>query len=43
MSFGFCFLLIKTNNEVAAKMIQKMVESDIFRIVAAKPYPEDYT
>ncbi|WP_026882980.1 hypothetical protein [Clostridium akagii] len=33
----------QTNNEVAAKMIQKVVESDIFRIVEAKPYPEDYT
>lgn len=31
------------NTEVAAKMIQKITESDLFRIKAVKPYPEDYT
>lgn len=30
------------NTEVAAKMIQKITESDLFRIEAVKHYPEDY-
>jgi len=30
------------NTEVAAKMIQKITEADMFRIEAVKPYPEDY-
>lgn len=31
------------NTEVAGKMIQKMTESDIFRIDTVKSYPKDYT
>ena len=31
------------NTEVVAKMIQEMTGSDLFRIEAVNPYPEDYT
>ncbi|GKU24257.1 flavodoxin [Clostridium folliculivorans] len=31
------------NTEVAAKMLQKITEADLFRIEAVKPYPKDYT
>ncbi|MBK1812194.1 NAD(P)H-dependent oxidoreductase [Clostridium sp. YIM B02505] len=31
------------NTEVAAKMLQRITEADLFRIEAVKPYPEDYT
>lgn len=31
------------NTEVAAKMLQKITEADLFRIEAVKTYPEDYT
>ena len=31
------------NTEVAAKMIQKLTDADIFRIATVKEYPTDYT
>jgi flavodoxin len=31
------------NTEVIAKMIQEIIESDIFRIETVNSYPEDYT